>query len=663
MLLKTINIENFRQFKGNTELKFSTDPVKNVSIILGGNGSGKTSLAQAFTWALYGITDFNDSVMLNKAIVMSMIPGATDYVRVEVQLIHNKKDYIIRRVQQYRKKHDGSVQSSPADFVIAIKEKGQQEFTKNPELEIKQILPKELIGYFFLNGEHVEKLTKDLKKGKSKEFALAVENLLGLKAFLEAIEHFKPSKKYGVISKYNAEFDSNSNEDIAKLKQLIPKKQERINTIQTRIEESDKEIELGQEICNDLEKTIRENAKSAEYQASIDKLRKKIAHKEIRKKESTISLLKNFNNMGLPFIASSLVNDALSFIATEKIMDKGIPEIHERTIEYLIGRGSCICGTDIIQGELVYQNLIDLIAYIPPKSIGMVVHEFTSQCNILVKNGEGFFEPFKNGFSDIRSYQSEIDEYITEVEQLSKLIEGMKDIGKYQSNLSKETAKIQKLEDQKTDLNKELGVLEKELSEHTRDLTTLALQDKKNARIETYKAYAQEIFERLSYSYEIEEARVREKLQESINRIFREIYEGGMSISVDEKYRIKVTIDEVHGFTSEIETSTAQSTSVIFAFIAGIIELAKNFSSVQGVQQNLLAASEPYPLVMDAPLSNFDKRRIKTVCDTLPKVAEQVIILIKDTDGDLAEQYMGSIIGKKYRLEKINEVETQIVSG
>ena len=43
-----------------------------------------------------------------------------------------------------------------------------------------------------------------------------------------------------------------------------------------------------------------------------------------------------------------------------------------------------------------------------------------------------------------------------------------------------------------------------------------------------------------------------------------------------------------------------------------------------------LLSSEPYPLVMDAPLSAFDKRRIKAVCESLPKTAEQVIIFIKD---------------------------------
>lgn len=64
MLLKSLKLKDFRQFKGEQEITFSTDPVRNVTVIMGENGSGKTTLAQAFTWCLYGDTDFDDKSML-----------------------------------------------------------------------------------------------------------------------------------------------------------------------------------------------------------------------------------------------------------------------------------------------------------------------------------------------------------------------------------------------------------------------------------------------------------------------------------------------------------------------------------------------------------------------------------------------------------------------
>ena len=105
-------------------------------------------------------------------------------------------------------------------------------------------------------------------------------------------------------------------------------------------------------------------------------------------------------------------------------------------------------------------------------------------------------------------------------------------------------------------------------------------------------------------------------------------------------------------FNENVETSTAQSISIIFAFIAGVIKMARSN------KDNDMLSTEAYPLVMDAPLSAFDKTRIQTVCDTLPNIAEQVIIFIKDTDGEIAEKYLSEKIGKSYLFDKKNEFET-----
>lgn len=108
----------------------------------------------------------------------------------------------------------------------------------------------------------------------------------------------------------------------------------------------------------------------------------------------------------------------------------------------------------------------------------------------------------------------------------------------------------------------------------------LSLKDDKNRMIEICRSYALEIYNQLSEVYKKSETEVRTKLQATINEIFNDIYDGGLSLSIDEKYHITVT---VNGYGEDnVETSTAQSISVIFAFIAGIIKMArenKNASS------------------------------------------------------------------------------------
>lgn len=83
-------------------------------------------------------------------------------------------------------------------------------------------------------------------------------------------------------------------------------------------------------------------------------------------------------------------------------------------------------------------------------------------------------------------------------------------------------------------------------------------------------------------------------------------------------------------------------------------------NSLVGNSADKQLSSEIYPLVMDAHLSKFDKKHIKNICENIPKLAEQVVIFIKDTDGDIAKEYLSEKIGKEHRFYKISETETEL---
>ena len=95
MLLKSLEIENFRQFRGKQTVNFSTDKDKNVTIIMGENGSGKTTIAQAFMWCLYAEVSFEDKVLLCRAVSEEMNIGEEANVKVKIELTHKGRDYTI----------------------------------------------------------------------------------------------------------------------------------------------------------------------------------------------------------------------------------------------------------------------------------------------------------------------------------------------------------------------------------------------------------------------------------------------------------------------------------------------------------------------------------------------------------------------------------------
>ncbi len=662
MLLKSLKLENFRQFKYEREVIFATDPHNNVTVIMGENGSGKTTLAQAFTWCLYGETDFEDKFLLNKITSGQLMPEELAKVRVDMNLIHGGTEYTITREQAYKKDLSGRIKAQNTVFNIAYKKDGQQEFLKPTEtdMRMKEILPKELSKYFFFDGERIGNMSKEIKKGKSQEFAQAVRSLLGLNAFVAAIEHLKPTSKNGVIGSYNESYDSSSDKKIAHYTTQIQDMQDQIDRVDTRINEIENEVSIAAERCEELKIKLLKNSESQKLQEEKEKLKKQVDTFKQSKISAISSLTKHFNTHAASYFAKSLIKDALENLSTADKLDKGIPDMHARTIEFLIKRGVCVCGNKIEFGNNEYNELNKALEFLPPHSIGMVIAQFIKESELRTKSSDLLFNEITEKYALIRDYENSIDDKKLNIHNIEEKLVGMEKVAHLQQELRRYEKVLRDLDAEKSELNQKKGSLETSRDRKMSEREELALRDEKNRKIEIYKAYAQSMYDEILRVYKHNENLVREKLQQYINEIFRNIYEGGLLLTIDEKYNIQIAVNDTGGYDTDIETSTAQSISVIFAFISGIIKMARENSSALDSETRMLE-SEPYPLVMDAPLSSFDKRRIQTVCETLPQIAEQVIIFIKDTDGELAEEHLGAKVGKRYIFEKKNELVTIIM--
>ena len=156
MLIKTLRMENFRQFKGTTKVDFSCDPEKNVTIILGDNTFGKTTLLQAFNWCFYGKVNFDQhpDFLLNYEVSGEMRNGDRALVEVGISVLHDGIEYIITRSQRYTCAN-GTVrgESVPTVKVSYKQEDGQIEPVKATQVDnvINNILPEDLSTYFFFD--------------------------------------------------------------------------------------------------------------------------------------------------------------------------------------------------------------------------------------------------------------------------------------------------------------------------------------------------------------------------------------------------------------------------------------------------------------------------------------------------------------------------------
>lgn len=660
MLIKRLELLNFRQFR-KSEIVFAEDETRNVTVVMGENGAGKTTLAQAIQWVLYGETAFNVKEVINRGVRQQMAYGDSVMVSVTLEVEYDGHDYIIKRTQQHTKTAS-KVSEKQSELRISCKqENGSWTFLEDNRKAymIKRMLPKELSKFFFFDGERIDEMSKEIEGGKSKEFKDAVQGLMGLTATQNLLGHlWKENSSATVIGRLEKKIysDSMSNIKVERYEKEIEELINQRGKLEKRLEEIKRVISRYENKEEELRDIIMSESRNMELKDRYSKLLREIdSCEKSRQQVINKTLLPLVDRDVYNFIVAPLAMEVIPELSGIEAYDKSIPKLTRATIVHLLNRRECLCGCKLDAGTESFDKVNELLNYVPPKSISMQANDLKSYARSVERGSSSFFASFSAAIGSIRKFDDMIEsksQEATEIfEQISDTNKGevaKKTLDDVKRNLKICSKELFEVEDKFNSIDKEINKKKNEISE----LVVVTENTKKNM---LYKAYADKVYEDFSLSYNNKEKETRLALEKKINDIFSEIYDGNISIAVSDKYDIRVSSVNQMKIDDDLEKNTAQSYAIIFAFITAIIAIAKEKAVDEkrmAEEDSFYIETDGYPLVMDAPLSAFDKARIKKICESMPAIAKQVIIFIKDTDGEVAEEHMASVIGAKYIIEK-----------
>lgn len=663
MRINKISLQNFRQFAGKQEIEFSTDADRNVTVVMGDNGTGKTTLAQAFLWCLYGTTDFTVKEVINRDIREAMTLNDEETVKVELYITRDidgsSKLYRVTRRQKFKRMYSKIV-SSGTEFMVAEKDenKGEWRFYGDGQARVflKQTMPMELSRFFFFDGERIEELSKEINDGKSKEFKNAVQGLVGLTAMLNAINHMKPSNSRNtVIGAIQKDIDSKGSTDLREISKKIAEYDEIIDKNKPLIDDLDKQIKTYQDAIKADQEEIFQLSDAIKIKSDYENTERQINAKQLSQNTRIRNIFAMLSDHCYELLSMPLTRVALQELEKSDKLEKGVPYLHVDTLRFLLERGKCLCGADCPPGSDCAKQLYDLMDVALPKTIGQSIGGFADNSKNRIRNAQSFLESVEADFVEIRTAEIELEALRAKA---TNLFNQMIDTSRAQTlkdeinNYSKTIGRLQ-VEKGRLQEQYDNAVKKKGYAEEQRD--NMMLIDSKNQREKLKLTYAKYVYKKLKTVYENKESETRQKLEDSINHLFTTIYDDGIRLEIDKYYSLKVTVTDTTASGDELDRNTAQNYAIIFAFISAILKLAYENS-----KEKDSFGESGYPLVMDAPLSAFDKKRISNICDTIPTIAQQVIIFIKDTDGDIAEEYMSEQIGKKYMLSVHSKTQSTI---
>lgn len=662
MKIKSLDITNFRQFSGNKKIEMSVDVNKNLTVIHGENGSGKTSILNAFKWGFYGHADFEtggDNILNEQAIVCAE-KGDRLSVKVEIEFEHEKAAYTAKREQFYTKQ-DGMEATNLGGAVFElswIDSKGEYGKSPNPERHMDQILPEKMHAYFFFNGERIEKLSS-VRSGN--EIADAVKNLMGLEIVERTANHL-----LGSVSKdFKNELKQNSTQELADVVEQETSKQEELDQISRVIAakeysrvEFEKEIQAIGTQLESIKDAVKLEERRKEIKNRVNEINE--ALDEVVNQRRVLISSKGF----LAFIdeAKDTVHEIL-----EENREKGqLPsKIRKQFVEDLLAAEECICTRPLLEGEKYHAAVQSLIKEAGSKDIEEAVIDTSADMKAMGASRINLFESLNKIRKDEEKLLQEKNALNGELDTISEQTKEVEDA----ISLQEKREHFEKAKDEEL---KNIGMnegrakeLDKAIKELTKDRERLSKLDEKADQVRKKLELTEELGRVAHELHRAASHKTRMELSNRVDETFRGIMKKDYWAEINDDYDLQI-YKEIPGHGKQLvyEKSTGESQITSLSFIGSLVSIARerHKEGLQYFQGGI------FPIVMDSPYGQLDDVHKRLVAKYIPQLAQQIILMATSSQWkgpveEECEKFVGKHVSLIHHAPKVDKESRYAQSG
>lgn len=656
MYFTKVELHNFGIYKGTHEMCL-TDQIgdRNITLVGGLNGRGKTTFHDSILIALYGKQALKyiqeKARSYDKMLIDHINKHATDdetYVAVSLCLDDGTS---------LRVKRSWTAKGKKADQQIIVEKDGvvDKYLGESWSYYIEEILPFGIARFFFFNNEKITQLADDTSFEQIKS---SIKSAIGVSSIEKAIDHTDEviRRKKKALAAFESSEENVGYQDVER----------QITDIDLRLAESTKQANALERRCETL--AVAYEAKEKEFWSSGGDLSRnrdsikaemqKISSEVERVQEEIMQLTVDASTplfMCRSLVTQSYENELSSQQTEAKLYsDRIIVDLHQKILERLAA-----CGLNPSDLRTV-QNIVNevLVGHIPKSATEETVKNMSATSMMLYKRL--ITEVFQNITQRIDTLVNRVDAQESELMSLDahlgaadektlamqlydalKSIEAEKNLA--DSEYKRQLETIESLKRQRELLVSKRIQLIKAIAEkeHAND---------DNARIVKYAAMSIEVLREFKVRLQREKV---EKLSSTATRCFLELVEKDSLVSeikIDPS-TLDVTILDLDG-NELLKSQLSAGEQQMFA-VAIVWALA-------------LTSGYKAPVIIDTPMARLDSsHRANFVTKYLPAASSQVMVLSTDEEvyGRYLDLVRDNVVDYYTLLYREEEQCTSIVHG
>jgi len=645
MYIKEIEIFNFRIYKNQHRLFFSPEKNKNVFIVAGNNGYGKTTFLTGLVWCLYGkyMKDVDDTYKnqinevggYTKFIQSCMNNSATKQSEREFSFSITFADIDIPALpcNEIKIKRIGYSKKGLEEVKIYI-DGHENELTKEVgnDLFIQDfLLPKEIAKFFFFDSEKIVSLAESKSISSKRQLSKAYSEVLGIQKYVDLKKNLEDvTIRFRKDSAKPAE-----KKKIEELKTQLDTLEKREYDLSYHIERLEEEKLLLKKQSEELqERLIREGSS-----LSLDDITNlKIEKHQLNKKLELLKVeFKDLLELAPFAISGKLVNAVKIQLDSEyssELSGKHQELLNKKSKQILLAFNKLKPKPDIkldkITRKFYQEELTKLLEkYLHHRQSSKI--EEQSNTELQLDFSEEEYNQFNSIFLQLKT------SYADRVKLVSKSLKDTRlRVSKISRKLSNAENKesdgvITKYRNEKKEKDKEISIIEDKLNEMHQQIG--ATKNDFAAKRKIYEEAAKKV-------------RMQERFVEKDNlarRLVIELEEFIAKIKIEKKSALEKkilqglkTLMHKKDFVKEVQVEIDGDLIDIHLIDSKGSKINKDTLS-KGEQQlyatSILSAlveesNIEFPVFIDSPLQKFDARHAKNIiANFYPAISKQVVLL------------------------------------